>query len=82
MQKKGVKSKALSVKIATNLMLSVLVLSVGALCLSATEQDVTTDGEGERIYRSAENGKGVSLMFNVYWGNGRGLWDFGNTGKV
>lgn len=68
MHKKGIKPKTLSVKIATNLVLSVLVFSVGALCLSANEQNVTTDGEGERIYRSAEDGKGVSLMFNVYWG--------------
>lgn len=68
MSKNSVKMKALSMKIASNLVLSVLVLSVGALCLSATEQDVTTDGESAQIYRSAENGTGVSLMFNVYWG--------------
>lgn len=68
MHKNKLKPSALAVKIASNLVLSVLVLSVGALCLSATDKDVTTDGEGAKLYRSAENGSGVSLMFNVYWG--------------
>ncbi len=55
-------------KIATNLVLGVLVLSVGALCLSPVEQSVTAKGEGAEIYRRSENGDGVCLMFNVYWG--------------
>lgn len=58
-----------SLKIISNLVLGVLVLSVGALCLSPTQTEITTDGEEIKIYRSAgENGTGVSLMFNVYWG--------------
>ena len=59
---------ALTMKIATNLVLSVLVLSVGALCLSPIDSEVNADGESQ-LYRSAgETGEGVSLMFNVYWG--------------
>ena len=65
------KQKNNSVKrnIATNLVLGVLVLSVGALCLSPVESAELTSGEETQIYRSAKGeGKGVSLMFNVYWG--------------
>lgn len=59
----------LRIKIATNIVLSVLVLTIGVLCLSPMEKAVAIDGEETKIYRSAgENGKGVSLMFNVYWG--------------
>ena len=36
MRKNKLKTSALAIKIASNLVLSVLVLSVGALCLSAT----------------------------------------------
>lgn len=68
MRKNRLKTNALAIKIASNLVLGVLVLSVGALCLSSTDKEVTTDGEGAKLYRSAENGSGVSLMFNVYWG--------------
>ena len=58
----------LTMKIATNLVLGVLVLSVGALCLSPIEGEASANGESQ-IYRSAgEKGEGVSLMFNVYWG--------------
>lgn len=65
------KNKKNSVRftIASNLVLGLLVLSVGALCLSSAESTVTTEGEGTEIYRSASGeAKGVSLMFNVYWG--------------
>lgn len=56
-------------KIATNLALGVLVLSVGALALAPMDEEITVEGEKAEIYRSAgENGIGVSLMFNVYWG--------------
>ncbi len=59
----------LKLKIAANVVLGVLVLSVGALCFSPMEKEVTAGVEGEGLYRSAgENGQGVSLMFNVYWG--------------
>ena len=55
--------------IVTNLVLGVLVLSVGALCLSPVDGAELTSGEETQIYRSAKGeGKGVSLMFNVYWG--------------
>lgn len=52
---------------ATNLVLAVMVLSVGSLCLpSATE---TVADEKGSVYRSAPLGSNnVSLMFNVYWG--------------
>lgn len=59
----------LRIKIASNLVLSVLVLTIGVLCLAPMEKTVAIDGEETKIHRSAgENGKGVSLMFNVYWG--------------
>ena len=53
----------------SNLMLGVLVLSVGALCLSPSENALLIDGEQSEIYRSADQSStGVSLMLNVYWG--------------
>lgn len=56
-------------KMATNLVLSVLVFSVGALCLSTPGADLSAEGVKTEVYRSAgEDGAGVSLMFNVYWG--------------
>ena len=59
----------LSLKTLSNLVLGVLVLSVGVLCLSPIQKEVATEGEETKIYRSAgENGVGVSLMFNVYQG--------------
>lgn len=60
-------TKNLSIKVLSNVVLGVLVLSVGALCLSPLQKEVTTEGEETKIYRSAgENAVGVSLMFNVY----------------
>ncbi len=56
-------------KLAVNLALGLIVLSVGALCLSPTDNEVTADGTGAQLYRRAGAGaQGVSLMFNVYWG--------------
>ena len=56
-------------KIAPNLVLSVLVLSIGVLCLAPMESSMAVGGKEPKMYRSAgENAKGVSLMFNVYWG--------------
>lgn len=53
----------------SNLVLGVLVLSVGALCFAPMNSVITTDGDNAELYRSAGNdSKGVSLMFNVYWG--------------
>ncbi len=67
--KKRVKSVAdLKKNVVTNLILSVLVLSVGALCLAPDRSEITTKGETV-VYRSADGSSGgVSLMFNVYWG--------------
>lgn len=62
-------SQSLKLKIVTNLALCTLVLSIGALSLSPLGEGVSTKGEEYQIYRSAgENGTGISLMFNVYWG--------------
>ncbi len=62
-------SATLKLKIATNLVLGALILSVGALCLSPADSEVTAGKAQDNLYRSAgEEGKGVSLMFNVYWG--------------
>lgn len=67
--KRSVNSHALKIKIMSNLVLSVLVFSVGVLCLAPIKGGVTTDGNQTEIYRSAkENPTGVSLMFNVYMG--------------
>ncbi len=67
-QKKPMISQ-LRTKIASNLVLSVLVLTIGVLCLAPMEKTVATNADETKIYRSAgEKGKGVSLMFNVYWG--------------
>ena len=60
-------SRSLGLKIVSNLVLSVLVLSVGALCLAPQSNSVSVDADVE-LYRSSPNPQGVSLMFNVYWG--------------
>lgn len=66
---KKLSSQALRLKIAGNIVLGVLVLSVGTLCLAPIEKDLEAQGKEANIYRSAgENAVGVSLMFNVYWG--------------
>ena len=63
------KRRALKVKIVSNLVLGVLILSIGTLCLAPIEEEAVIDLNGAEIYDSAkENGIGVSLMFNVYWG--------------
>ncbi len=69
--KKTVKrsSSALKLKIASNVVLGVLVCSVGALCISPNGNAVTTNGSENQPYRNAgDKAIGVSLMFNVYWG--------------
>lgn len=56
-------------KITTNLVLGVLVLSIGSLCLAPTQDTLETNGFESEIYRCGnEDSQGVSLMFNVYWG--------------
>lgn len=69
MGKHNAESRSIRLKIATNLVMGALVLSVGALCLAPIENEVVAEVEGSPIYRCAENEpQGVSLMFNVYWG--------------
>lgn len=61
--------KSFRMNIATNLVLGVLVLSVGALCLSPMETATETESGAFEIYRQSQReSNGVSLMFNVYWG--------------
>ena len=61
--------QAIRLKLATNLVLGVLILSIGALCLAPMQESVSTKFEDKNIHRCAEeNAEGVSLMFNVYWG--------------
>lgn len=61
--------QSLRLKLATNLVLGVLIFSIGALCLSPIQESVSTQSEGANIHRCVEeNPQGVSLMFNVYWG--------------
>jgi peptidoglycan/xylan/chitin deacetylase (PgdA/CDA1 family) len=60
--------RSLRFHITTNLILGALILSVGALCFAPTQTAATT--QKEQLYRFGnENSGGVSLMFNVYWGN-------------
>ncbi len=62
-------NRSIRLKIGTNLVLGVLVLSIGALCMAPLENEAVSGKEGQTLYRSAEEDpKGVSLMFNVYWG--------------
>ncbi len=69
MKKKAIKKPfSLRYHFGVNLVLGVLVLSVGALCLAPVEEIAYTSGDESKIYRKAEKGDGVSLMFNVYWG--------------
>ena len=60
---------SIRMKLATNVVLGVLILSLGALCLAPIEESVSAETKTTKIYRQAgENAQGVSLMFNVYWG--------------
>lgn len=66
---RNAKLDAIKIKVVSNLVLGVLVLSVGALCLAPATETVQTDGTEAEVYRFAGmDGKGVSLNFNVYWG--------------
>lgn len=69
MKKNSRSSRAAIQNKAANLVLGVLLVSVGALCLAPPQRAVYTEGEAKELYRSAgENAQGISLMFNVYWG--------------
>lgn len=61
--------RATSAKVVSNVVMGVLILSIGSLCLAPIEEKSVIDLNGAELYDSAkENGVGVSLMFNVYWG--------------
>ncbi|MBQ7323396.1 MAG: polysaccharide deacetylase family protein [Clostridia bacterium] len=56
-------------KVISNLIICTLVMSVGALCLAPLDDALVTEMESSKLYSSAkEDGVGISLMFNVYWG--------------
>ena len=60
---------AIGVKLISQCVMGVLVLSVAFLCLSPLEEGVAAESKSKPIYYSAqEDAVGVSLMFNVYWG--------------
>ena len=60
------KRKSVRYKVITNLVLGVLVLSIGALCLAPAENAITTKGTKTEIYRCGDKNQAkVSLMFNV-----------------
>lgn len=57
------------INLLTNVVMSILVISVGLLCFAPTVNAIETASKGENVYRNAgSDGKGVSLLFNVYWG--------------
>jgi len=60
------KRRTLFTKLATNLALIFLSLSVGFVCFYPAEAK-TVSGENT-VYRYGFSESGVSLMFNVYWG--------------
>ncbi len=61
--------RTIRLKLATNLVLGVLIVSIGALCLAPMENEAVSGNESQVLYDSAgENAAGISLMFNVYWG--------------
>lgn len=63
-------SKDIKLNIATNCALSLLIFSVGIVCLFPVKNNEVVGVGGESdVYRSApKETDGVSLMFNVYWG--------------
>ena len=59
----------LKINALSNVVLGVLVLSVGAVCLAPMDESLQTEGAQPKIYRSGNrDSNGVSLMINVYWG--------------
>ena len=59
-------SRDVKLNIATNCALSLLIFSVGIVCLFPVDSAVTTDGSESNVYRCAPSETdGVSLMFNV-----------------
>lgn len=62
-------TKAQIAHIGGDIVVGVLVLSIGALCLAPIQNSIETDGQFTEIYRSApDSSTSVSLMFNVYEG--------------
>ena len=68
MTMKGNLGGAIRLKFATNLVLGILIFSIGALCLSPMQESVSAKTEQGELYRYSDTPQGVSLMFNVYWG--------------
>lgn len=67
--RKGIHHSALFAKICTNVIVGILILSIGTISLSPLDEDVSAQTNTAKIYRCAEESpSGVSLMFNVYWG--------------
>ena len=63
------KRESLKIGILSNLLLGILVLSIGAFTFFAVDDTVETEGAKAELYRSSNaESNGVSLMFNVYWG--------------
>ena len=62
------KFNTLQLKIATNVVLGFLILSIGTVCVAPLNKSVSANVERTELYRCAEDGQGVSLLFNVYWG--------------
>ena len=60
----------------TNVMLALVVIVIGAICFLPAGTSVASGEGGKVIYRGASE-DGVSLMFNVYWGEEevRGILD-------
>ena len=57
------------VSLISNVILGLLVVSVGALCIFPGDNALETDGESYSVHRSGTpTANAVSLMFNVYWG--------------
>ncbi len=69
MREYALNRRSVRLKFATNLVMGVLILSIGALCMAPLDdQAVSSNGE-DVVYRSAgAHATGVSLIFNVYWG--------------
>ncbi len=69
MKTKALDGRAVRFKLATNLVLGVLIFSIGMLCIAPLENEAVSGTESATLHRCAgENASGVSLMFNVYWG--------------
>ena len=60
--------KLLDKNVLPNVVLGILVLSVGTLCLAPMDSSLQTDAMQSNVYRNGNAKSGVSLLINVYWG--------------